>query len=63
MTNNQAAGIFCGDGAYARAMADQGFNFVIAGTDTGLLAAAAARELAIVRGISGTSAGGSKAGY
>jgi len=24
MTNNQAAGIFCGDGAYARAMADQG---------------------------------------
>lgn len=43
------AGIFCGDGASAGRMAALGFDFVIAGTDTGLLQAAAAKELQLAR--------------
>lgn len=65
---NKPVGIFCGDGAYARAMLDKGFDFVIPGTDIGGLVAAASAELAAVRepaynaatgqGPSGTSACG-----
>lgn len=65
-------GIFCLEGATAAHWASQGFDFVIAGTDTGLVAAAAARELEAARrgsrpaaaptagdgGVSGMRAGG-----
>lgn len=54
-------GIFCGDGAFAKTMADKGFGFVIAGTDLGIASAGAKRELDTVRGVPTTSAPG--AGY
>ncbi|KAG8462755.1 hypothetical protein KFE25_004731 [Diacronema lutheri] len=57
---SKKAGIFCGDGAFARRMADEGFDFVIAGTDTGLLQMGAARELEAVRAGGG---GGGKPAY
>jgi len=45
-----APGIYCLDGAGARANLDRGFRMVIAVTDTDALRGAAVRELAIARG-------------
>ncbi len=44
------AGIFCADGKVARRRAEQGFDFVTPGIDTLILATAAAREIATIRG-------------
>ncbi len=57
-----AAGIHTGGGAQARQYLEQGFSMVTIATDAAILRAAAAAQLAIVRGTA-TDAGGSGAGY